>query len=162
MKLVVLLPTAVNARVSFLKSLAQRELGAVGGMFVIRVRDDTRGLLTCQLADGMRAHAVRNEKNVSFVLPLLRIDREKHGVRILIMTAPDTDVGHTGKFDLIVANHQRSPQKPPVDAGIMLKRGTLAAHAIFFGSLSRRTLFHRHSALDGSVRVYYIERPFPP
>ncbi len=100
----------MNAGVGFLISFAQGRLGAFTGILVVGVRNDAAGQLAGQFADGVTAHAVGHQKDMTPLPPLIRVRGQEHGRRILIVAAANPDVGQSGMFDLIVPGHSAASQ----------------------------------------------------
>ena len=118
----ILLPLGVNRGIGFNERLAQGRHTVLGSLLVIGVRDDAHGQLAGQFADRMGPHAVGDYEEMAALLPLPVVSGQQGRMRVLVMAAPDANIGQACVFDRIVAKHQRLPQAPVSFVACMLHR----------------------------------------
>jgi hypothetical protein len=107
-----LLATGVDCGVGVLDGFAKGGGGAFLSVFNVNMRDIVDGNLAGQLANGMGAHAIGNDKKVPALRPLPGIVGGQNGMAILIVAAAHSYVGQTCVFDRKVARHQSLPRSP--------------------------------------------------
>jgi hypothetical protein len=100
----------VDGKVRFGEGLADGGDRAVLGMLGIDVRNAVGGHLAGQLAHRVGPHAVGDEKNMAAGAELLGVARRQGRVGVLVVAAANPNVGQAGIFDVVVANHPRTPR----------------------------------------------------
>ncbi len=108
----VLLPLGMNRGIGFDKRFAQGRNAVLGRLLVIGMGNDADRQLTGELAHRMGAHAIRDNKQMSSLLPLLFVAGQQGRMRVLVMAAPNPYISQARVFNRIVAKHQRLPQAP--------------------------------------------------
>ena len=85
------------------------------GVLDVGVWDDAGRLFAGLFADGVRAHAVGNEKKVAALLPLGIVGSQVDSQIILVVASADAHVGQAGMLDLIETCHRTNPARDTAD-----------------------------------------------
>jgi len=108
LEFLVRLADGVNGRVGLDEGAPQGVGDSVIGVFEIGQGDFARGLLRGLFPHGVAAHAVGDQEDVPVPLPIVAALGQQGGVRVLIVTAADADVGQLEMFKWVETDHSRS------------------------------------------------------
>ncbi len=75
-------------------------------MFGVSERNFLNGLGARFLADGMSAHAIGDDEDMSDLAEIVFVGRFLDGKSVLVMAAPDADIGHSGMFEIVKTWHE--------------------------------------------------------